>query len=419
MAFFKTIRAQHLYTFLRLQNTSKLIRKDLYTSPIVDSNFLVIPKPGPSFDLFNFKSFLRRTISASAQVEESFENESTDSEEDESNGKSERMQENSECVQKPVKESRKKMAKKVKKVLDVSLKEAVGSSEKPEESDDSSEKAELKEDELSGDSKLKEIEELKKKLRNLEREVRSLKANAKDKAKQRKEPKTEEDPRENVQTTPRSLYSLFANNRKPVPLELKDAERPRPHRKELSQKTRPPKKKLLPQTKPRYKEFSPDMASLVGRLYEEGYLDKANFFPEKKLDLSCFSKSYPREFLVSLAERFGRDHQEIARWLSGSDLKTVALFGCPSLAKDNVFAAKRLRTFFSVHEDTVCCACKLRSSCKFVNKKVLKVDHLNLADTMRILMVYSLDLFHPELVVPKETRASISRLLKEVINLSQ
>jgi hypothetical protein len=43
----------------------------------------------------------------------------------------------------------------------------------------------------------------------------------------------------------------------------------------------------------------------------------------------------------------------IHRWLSGSDLKKIALFGCPSLEKKNVFAAKRLRKFFEIQENTV------------------------------------------------------------------
>lgn len=42
-----------------------------------------------------------------------------------------------------------------------------------------------------------------------------------------------------------------------------------------------------------------------------------------------------------------------SRWLSGSDLKTVALFGCPSLSRKNIFSAKTLRTFFKIQEDTV------------------------------------------------------------------
>ena len=41
------------------------------------------------------------------------------------------------------------------------------------------------------------------------------------------------------------------------------------------------------------------------------------------------------------------------RWLSGSELKKVALFGCPSIERKSVFAAKRLRAFFRIQEDVV------------------------------------------------------------------
>lgn len=43
----------------------------------------------------------------------------------------------------------------------------------------------------------------------------------------------------------------------------------------------------------------------------------------------------------------------VFRWLSGSDLKKVASFGCPSLGKKVVFSAKGLRKFFGIQENTV------------------------------------------------------------------
>lgn len=41
------------------------------------------------------------------------------------------------------------------------------------------------------------------------------------------------------------------------------------------------------------------------------------------------------------------------RWLSGSDLKKVALFGCPTVERRTVFASKRIRAFFNIQEDKV------------------------------------------------------------------
>lgn len=54
---------------------------------------------------------------------------------------------------------------------------------------------------------------------------------------------------------------------------------------------------------------------------------------------------------------FSSEHYELNvwmhRWLSGSDLKKVAVFGCPSLSRKIVFAAKALRTFFRIQENLV------------------------------------------------------------------
>jgi hypothetical protein len=41
------------------------------------------------------------------------------------------------------------------------------------------------------------------------------------------------------------------------------------------------------------------------------------------------------------------------RWLSGGELKQVALFGCPSVERRTVMAAKCLRSFFRIEENTV------------------------------------------------------------------
>ncbi|XP_010314294.1 uncharacterized protein [Solanum lycopersicum] len=80
------------------------------------------------------------------------------------------------------------------------------------------------------------------------------------------------------------------------------------------------------------------------------YFKDSNFLPRRKFGITCFENSYARDFVKYAAEQFGRDHQEIAKWLSGSDLKKVALFGCPSIANKTVFSAKRLRAYFRIQE---------------------------------------------------------------------
>ncbi|KAL0545768.1 hypothetical protein IC582_015660 [Cucumis melo] len=169
------------------------------------------------------------------------------------------------------------------------------------------------------------------------------------------------------------------------------------------------------------KELSPDMEMFARHLYREGYFNYANFLPVNKFVLSYFECRRGRNFIKSTAQRFGRDNQEIAKWLSGSDLRKVALFGCPSTARKDVFAAKRLRKFFRIQEDTVCHKCILRRSCKYVNQGVWNEDtkNLNLGVVLQVITQYALEAIPEQLIIPEDIKASVSRLLKEILNLSQ
>lgn len=75
---------------------------------------------------------------------------------------------------------------------------------------------------------------------------------------------------------------------------------------------------------------------------------------------------------------------------------------------------------FSAHTQ-VCTKCVLKQSCKFVNQSVWKGDtkNLNLAVVMRVITLYALESVPPELAVPNEIKVSVSKLLKEVLKLSQ
>lgn len=145
----------------------------------------------------------------------------------------------------------------------------------------------------------------------------------------------------------------------------------------------------------------------------------------------------------------------IFRWLSGSDLRKVAFFGCPSTARKDVFAAKRLRKFFRIQEDTVskhsvnvllllllpftrlpynllalfssfsnypqvCRNCILRQSCKYVNQGVWNGSdkNLNLTVVMQVITQYTLEATPKQLVIPEDLKASVSRLLNEILKLS-
>lgn len=363
MVFTRTVLSHHFRALLKLRNhSSHVLTNPFYNSSITHS--LV----SNSHKSFTIAPIFQRPISAFVQFEPEQEEGSN------------RVEKNN-----------------IKKPLDVMFKEAVELSEKLEQS------------ESEGES------DLKKKLSKLKRDVMRLKA---------KEAKKE------VVSKPKSLVALFKEDN-PNEKEVKKdgVSKPKSLRALFTNRKGNGEKKCvdselesMKEEEPKvYKELSPDMWMFVNHLYKEGYFNDANFLPKKAFDVRCFNDSYGRDFVKFAAERFGKDKQEIAKWLSGKDMKTVALFGCPSLARKNVFSAKRMRTFFKIQEDTVCSKCVLKQSCKFVNQSVWKgnLNNLDLAVVMRVITLYALEATPPKLNVPEEVTTSVNRLLNEVLKLSQ
>ncbi|KAF8663292.1 hypothetical protein HU200_055904 [Digitaria exilis] len=166
-----------------------------------------------------------------------------------------------------------------------------------------------------------------------------------------------------------------------------------------------------PPRRPKPREpWEGEAGALLRRLHEGRYLPGPDF--------SSAPHAISPDAVKAAAERFGNDNQAVAKWLSGSDLKKLALFGCPTVERRTVFASKRLRAFFNIQEDKICSSCKLRSSCKFVNQEVPRHNKVILSDTMRIISLFVLDAFPKELQVTAELKASICKLLKDTISLS-
>ncbi|KAH9620543.1 hypothetical protein KSS87_012649 [Heliosperma pusillum] len=170
-----------------------------------------------------------------------------------------------------------------------------------------------------------------------------------------------------------------------------------------------------------FKEISKDMQLLLRHLYDCGYFKDVNFLPENKFDLSCFYEEYAHAYVKSALQRFGIDNKEISKWLAGSDAKSIALFGCPSLNKGDVFAAKSLRSFFKISEESVCSKCVLNDTCKYRNGRARKSDiiTLRLDSLLRLLRAYSLEEVSPKLELTDDMKACVSRLIHEVIKLSK
>lgn len=142
-------------------------------------------------------------------------------------------------------------------------------------------------------------DELKIGLKELEKEVRHLKAESKNREKlnvNEKKKKTESvkaEERKDVKNL--GLYTLFV-----------DKYRAKEEKKAMLKEGEEPS--VL-------KELLPDMEMFVRHLHKEGYFDKANFLPgdRKRLDLSCFNDSFSRNFTKFAAYQYGKDHQELAK----------------------------------------------------------------------------------------------------------
>lgn len=169
-----------------------------------------------------------------------------------------------------------------------------------------------------------------------------------------------------------------------------------------------------------HRGLSLDMQTFTHHLYNEGYLKDANFLHKHTFDSALFEDGYGRCFLRFTALKFGRDRHEIAKWLSASDLKELALFGCPCLESKTVFAAKALRKFFEIPEHEVCQKCTIRKSCKHKNQICrIHIENLHLHVVMRVLVTFAMESIPQNLVVPEKIKNCVNRLLKETVSLSR
>ncbi|KAK4802872.1 hypothetical protein SAY86_001075 [Trapa natans] len=180
----------------------------------------------------------------------------------------------------------------------------------------------------------------------------------------------------------------------------------------------------LPEASVTLKMLSPETEMFLNHLHNEGYFNGASFMRNGKLESDWYMNDCGRDFIKSATDKFGKDHKEIAKYLLSSELKKVAFFGCPSVASKTTSAAKRLRVFFSIPEDTVCSRCALRSSCRFVNQQLgtknakMAKNELNLIHVLRVIILYALELVPPALAIPDELKVSSNRLLRHILELS-
>ncbi|KAH9620546.1 hypothetical protein KSS87_012652 [Heliosperma pusillum] len=167
------------------------------------------------------------------------------------------------------------------------------------------------------------------------------------------------------------------------------------------------------------KEISQDMRLLLRHLYDCGYFNDVHIYPGNKFRLSSFYVEFAHDYVKRALQKFGIDNQEISKWLSVSDAKSVALFGCPSLNNRDISAAKHLRSFFQISEESVCSKCVLNDTCKYRIARKCDISTLRLDSLLRVLRAYSLEDVSPKLELTDDMKACVSRLIQEVIKYSK
>ncbi|KAL5707390.1 hypothetical protein ACHQM5_018294 [Ranunculus cassubicifolius] len=164
-------------------------------------------------------------------------------------------------------------------------------------------------------------------------------------------------------------------------------------------------------------EVSSAMWLFIHILHEKGYLGNIKLLPKVEFDRYLTKHG---DWIRKAAERFGADHPDIAKCLSENDVKRLAIFGCPSLEKKTVFAARRLRAYFSVEEKSVCRLCKLNHHCNLkYHPGGKKYDNFDVADVLKILTTYALEFGPPELTLSDEIKDTMSNLFTQVVHECQ
>lgn len=250
MVFLRTLFSHHIHSLLKHQNpTSHLL-------PNPPTHFI---SPN-SHKNFTFSSFFSKPISSFAQ---------TDSDSD---GSSAQIVENGDNVEETKNNNKKSLA--------TMFKEAVGLSEKIEQT----------ESEGEGEND----RDVKKMLRKLEKEVRKSKSNLKEEKvmKKTEEAKRDDGCSKDEQPKAKSLHALFSK------------------KKDGGNETTSNSSRREPIV---MKKLSPDVLFFLDHLYKHGYFNDANFLPKKAFEVSCFDDVYGREYIKFAAEKFGKDNQEIAK----------------------------------------------------------------------------------------------------------
>ncbi|KAI5073044.1 hypothetical protein GOP47_0011057, partial [Adiantum capillus-veneris] len=149
-----------------------------------------------------------------------------------------------------------------------------------------------------------------------------------------------------------------------------------------------------------FKDVPPEKSSMEG----EGYLKFQSSTHMKRAILD-----------------FGRERDDIIRFMTKKHIKTVVAVGCPSTDRKVVNACKRLRVLCEIPEDEVCQQCKLKTFCTRAFAAPSPDLMAETADLLRVLYSFALNaspIAESQVSYPISVVKSACHLVNEIVQLS-
>eukprot|EP00249_Psilotum_nudum_P021063 c27957_g1_i1 orf=156-2780(+) len=152
------------------------------------------------------------------------------------------------------------------------------------------------------------------------------------------------------------------------------------------------------------------------------HLEEKNYFSDV-VDMVGTQRALfkDRAYIKNALMSFGRERDDLFRFLSKQAIRVIVNFGCPSIDRKVVNAAKRLRAQLGIVEGDVCQQCRLKKSCTrafcLPERQITAVT----LDVVRILLPFAENIL-PDAELhesyPKEVTIAICNLLEELVQLS-
>eukprot|EP00249_Psilotum_nudum_P021065 c27957_g1_i3 orf=156-2753(+) len=149
------------------------------------------------------------------------------------------------------------------------------------------------------------------------------------------------------------------------------------------------------------------------------HLEEKNYFSDVVGTQRALFKD--RAYIKNALMSFGRERDDLFRFLSKQAIRVIVNFGCPSIDRKVVNAAKRLRAQLGIVEGDVCQQCRLKRSCTrafcLPDRQMASVT----LDVVRLLLPFAANVLpdaESHESYPEEVTTAIRNLLEQLVRLS-